>query len=79
MTAYEPSDSIHWYSYGERPQGISDTFNVLARLLPDYRKLHQESHAGESPFVFYDILPMPIRTLLSEEGELNPIDLEDEL
>lgn len=73
------ASSIHWYSRGGEPQGISDTFNVLVRLLPDYRKLHQEHISHPEPWKVLTQLPMRVRVLLSAEDEPDHIDFDDEL
>jgi hypothetical protein len=77
---------IHWYSlYGKGrpdptgPEKISDTFDVLVYLLPDYQKLYKpdERHSNYPQFPFR--LPKQVRKVIAADGEVENIDLRDDL
>jgi hypothetical protein len=75
---------IHWYSTPRRqgpdpsePEKISDTFDVLVYLLPDYRKLWKYDGRHFAPGL--SELPKHVREIIAADGEVENFDLKDDL
>jgi hypothetical protein len=77
---------IHWYSiYGRGrpdpsgPEKISNTFDVLVYLLPDYRKLYNPDERRSNYPGFPSQLPKHVREVIAADGEVENIDLKGDL
>jgi hypothetical protein len=75
---------IHWYSTPQRrrpdpgePEKISDTFDILVYLLPDYRKLCKFDGRGFASGLSH--LPKHAREIIAADGEVENFDLKDDL